>query len=168
MSFPRIPSSSPISATIKFHSMAQVPKVTVSLVLPRHSSTRPSTEHSRPQYLVSSPSARPHFLQVRAARIDTLDPVSTRKLTLFPLIHPGRYTPFPNITVSSVAAPSWGPASIVTAATAHFQSIRRLCWSGTPLLSVLFGDMSGIPCPLSVASPFPGELPTVFAVPDLH
>ena len=41
-------------------------RVTVSLALPRHSSARPSTEHSR-QYLVSSSSARPHFLQVRAA-----------------------------------------------------------------------------------------------------
>ena len=88
--FPSIPSSSPISATIKFHFIAQVPKVTVSLVLPRHSSARPSTEHSHPQYLVSSSSARPHFLQVRAARIDTPDPVSTRKLTLFPSIRPGR------------------------------------------------------------------------------
>ena len=105
-SFPSIPSSSPISATIKFHFMARVPRVMVSLVLPKHSSARPSTEHSRPQYLVSSSSARPHFFQVRAARIDTPDPVSTRKLTLFPSIPPGRYSPFPTITISSVAAPS--------------------------------------------------------------
>ena len=47
-SFPSIPSSSPISATIKIHFMARVPRVTVSLALPRHSSARPSTEHNRP------------------------------------------------------------------------------------------------------------------------
>ena len=89
-SFPKIPSSSPISATMKPHSTTRVPRVTVSRALPRHSSARPSTEHSRPQYLVSSSSVRPHFLHVRAARMDTPDPVSTRKLTPFPPIRPRR------------------------------------------------------------------------------
>ena len=65
--------------------MTRVPRVTVSRALPRHSSARPSTEHSGPQYLVSPSSARPHFLHVRAAKMDTPDPVSTRKLTL--LLH---------------------------------------------------------------------------------
>ena len=89
-----------ISATMKLHSMTRVPRVTVSRALPRHSSARPSTEHSRPQYLVSLSPARPHFLHVRAAKMNTPDPVSTRK------------RPFPTVTDSSVAAPSWGPASI--------------------------------------------------------
>ena len=100
-SFPNIPSSSRISATMKLHFMTQVPRVTVSRALPRHSSARSSTEHSRPQYLVSSSSARPHFLHVRAARMDTPDPVSTRKLTPFPSIRPGRYSPFPTMTDST-------------------------------------------------------------------
>ena len=124
-SFPNIPSSSPISTTMKLHFMTRVPRVTVSLALPRHSSAHPSTEHSRPQYLVSLSSAWPHFLQVRAATIDTPDPVSTRKLTPFPSIRPGRYSPFPTMTDSSVAAPSRGPASIVTAATVRFQSVLQ-------------------------------------------
>ena len=89
-SFPKIPSSSPISATMKPHSTTRVPRVTVSRALPRHSSACPSTEHSRPRYLVSSSSVRPHFLYVRAAKMDTPDPVSTRKLTPFPPIRPGR------------------------------------------------------------------------------
>ena len=101
-SFPNIPSSSLLSVTMKLHFMTRVPRVTVSRALHRHSSARPSTEHSRPQYLVSSSSARPHFLHVRAARMDTPDPVSTRKLTPFPSIRPGRYSPFPTMTDSSV------------------------------------------------------------------
>ena len=124
-----VPSSSPIFATMKLHSMTRVPRVTVSCALPRHSSAPPSTEHSRPQYLVSSSSARPHFLYVCAARMDTPDPVSTRKLTPFPSIRPGRYSPFPTMTDSSVAAPSWGPASIVTAATVRFLSVLPQRWS---------------------------------------
>ena len=89
-SFPKIPSSFQISATMKPHSTTRVPRVMVSRALHRHSSARPFTEHSCPQYLVSSSSVRPHFLQVRAARMDTPDPVSTRKLTPFPPIRPRR------------------------------------------------------------------------------
>ena len=58
---------------------------------------------------INSLSERLHFLQVREARFDTQDPVSTKKLTLFPSTNPGRYSPFPTITVSSVAPPYWGP-----------------------------------------------------------
>ena len=89
-SFPKIPSSSPISATMKPHSTTRVPRVTVNRALPRHSSARPSTEHRRPQYRVSSSSVRPHSFHLRAARMDTPDPVSTRKLTPLPPIFPRR------------------------------------------------------------------------------
>ena len=104
--FPNIPSSSPISVTMKLHSMTRVSRVMVSRALPRHSSAHPSTEHSRPQYLVSPSSARPHFLHVRGAKMDTPDRVSTRKLTPFPSIGQGRYSSFPTMTDSSVRFPS--------------------------------------------------------------
>ena len=103
-SLPRMPSSSPISVTMKSQSTVRAPRVTASLARPMHSSACPSTEHSRPQYFRRSFSGRLHLLQTRAARINTTDPVLTKKLTMLPPTHPGRYSPFPTACVPSFIA----------------------------------------------------------------
>ena len=71
-SLPRMPSSSPISVTLKSQS-----RVTASLARPMHSSARPSTEHSRPQYFCSSFSGRLNLLQmVATVRFPSESPLS--------------------------------------------------------------------------------------------
>ena len=95
-SFPRIPSSSPIVATMTSQSTAQQPKVAMSLTCPKQSSTCPSMGHSRPWYLLNSPSDRVQAFHTLGARRDMPDLVSTRNLTVCPATHPGRYSPFPN------------------------------------------------------------------------
>ena len=85
--------------------MVCVPRVTASLPRPMHLSAHPSTEHSRPQYFPSSSFGRPHFFQTRVAKIDTPDPVSTKKLITLPATCPGRYSRFPTACVPSFAAP---------------------------------------------------------------
>ena len=87
-SFPSIPSSSLIPATIKFHFMARVPRVTVNLVLPRHSSARRPITWS--VHLLYDPTTS------RSKQPGSTPWILCRPGS--PSIRPGRYRPFPTMT----------------------------------------------------------------------
>ena len=163
-SLPRILSSSPISATMKSQVMTCAPSFTASLARPRQSSAQPSTEHSRPQYFIDSSLWRPHCLQIRAGIIETPDMVSTKKLTAPSPICPGRYSPFPTINASPVAAPPADPASTVTAVTLRCLHVYLQLWSGTLVQNGPSDDRCDTPCQPFFVGWTPGAPPTVSVV----
>ena len=143
-SLPRMPSSSPISVTMKSQSTVLVPRVTASLARPIHWNARPFKEHSRPQYFCNTSAGS--SCQDRHPR-----PVSTRKLTKLPPMHPGRYSPFLTTSVPFFAAPPSHPA--VMAATVRFRSDGPQSRWGILVQNGPFHGMCGTPCqPFDVVS----------------
>ena len=141
-----------------------MPRVTASLAHPMHSSTRPSTKHSRPQYFCSSFSGCLNFLQTQATRIDTSHPVSTKKLTTLPPTHPGRYSPFPTTCVPSFAASPFGPAPTAMGATVSGRGRAFSCKMVLFMVRVALHVSLPPLCRLSPCRPFFLLLPVV---PDL-
>ena len=107
-SFPRIHSSSPISAMMKSKAWEQ--NVIVSLTCPRYSRACPSTEHSTSLALPLAPPSR-YKPWLPRSTCQILCPLRT----VLPATRPRRYSPFLNVCVPSFTAPPFGPASSVSA-----------------------------------------------------